>query len=130
MRQVAPDPLLDSAAMSFFSRLTMRLSGRAIGTDRFGNRYFESRADMPGYGRKRRWVAYNGAPDSTTVPAEWHAWLHHTTAAPLDESKRLPWQLEHQRNLTGTPLAWRPKGADAMGGARLPTAGDYEAWTP
>ena len=116
--------------MSFLLRLTSRLTGRPVGTDRFGNRYVEGRRPLPGYGRHRRWVIYRGAADPTAVPPEWHAWLHYTTAAPLPEVKRYPWQIEHRPNMTGTPHAYRPAGHDYVGGQRRITTGDYEAWNP
>jgi NADH:ubiquinone oxidoreductase subunit len=116
--------------MSFFARLDARLFGRPVGTDRFGNAYYESRAPMPRYGRHRRWVVYKGEADGSKVPPEWHAWLHHTAEAPLPETPKYPWMLEHQPNRTGTALAYRPAGHDYSGGVRAPTAGDYEAWTP
>lgn len=116
--------------MSVLQMLTARLTGRKIGQDRYGNSYFESRRDMPVYNRKRRFVVTAGAQEATKVPPEWHAWLHHTTAAPLDENRRHAWQKDHQPNLTGTPQAWRPKGHDYSGGRRALTGGDYEAWSP
>lgn len=116
--------------MSLLHRMLARLKGRPVGTDRFGNTYFESHTTLPVYGRTRRWVVYAGAPDPTTVPPEWHPWLHHTTAEPLSEVRRYPWQREHQRNLTGTSLAYRPAGHDSQGGQPRIKAGDYEAWTP
>ncbi|MBU8538603.1 NADH:ubiquinone oxidoreductase subunit NDUFA12 [Falsiroseomonas tokyonensis] len=116
--------------MSLMMRLTTALSGRKIGTDRFGNTYHESRKDFLGYGRKRRWVLYAGAPEATKVPPEWHAWLHHTANAPLPEAKAHPWMVEHRPNPTGTALAWHPAGHDYSGGRRQVTTGDYEAWTP
>jgi NADH:ubiquinone oxidoreductase subunit len=116
--------------MSFLFRLQASLFGRKIGTDRFGNTYYESRADQPGYGRKRRWVVYKGADEATKVPPEWHGWLHHTTAAPLPERKLYPWQEEHRPNPTGTPAAYRPPGHDYRGGRRALTGADYDAWTP
>jgi NADH:ubiquinone oxidoreductase subunit len=118
--------------MSFLFSLQAALSGRKVGTDRFGNRYYESRADMPGgYGRKRRWAIYaKGGTEPTVVPPEWHAWLHHTTDAPLDEKKRFPWQEEHRPNPTGTVAAYRPAGHDYMGGQRQASGADYQAWTP
>lgn len=116
--------------MSVLLRLTSPLTGRQVGTDRFGNVYFESKKPFMRYGRLRRWVVYAGAAEATSVPPEWHAWLHHTTASPLPEQKRHPWMLEHQPNPTGTPQAWRPAGHDYAGGRRPPSAGDYEAWTP
>lgn len=111
-------------------RFLAGLKGRQVGTDRFGNTYFESRDVQPVYGRTRRFVVYAGAPDPTTVPPEWHAWLHHTVPAPLPEVKRYAWQREHQRNLTGTPGAYRPAGHDRVAGRPKQVAGDYEAWTP
>lgn len=117
-------------AMSILEMLHARLTARKIGQDRFGNTYFEARKTLPVYNRKRRYVVTAHGQDPTKVPAEWHAWLHHTTDAPLDETRRLPWQKEHQPNLTGTAGAWRPKGHDYSGGQRRVTGGDYEAWTP
>jgi NADH:ubiquinone oxidoreductase subunit len=116
--------------MSILEMLHARLTARKIGQDRFGNIYYEARKTLPVYNRKRRYVVTAHGQDPTKVPAEWHAWLHHTTDAPLDETRRLPWQKEHQPNLTGTPGAWRPKGHDYSGGQRRVTGGDYEAWTP
>jgi len=116
--------------MSFLLRLTSGLSGRKVGTDRFGNVYFEGRKEQPIYRRKRRWVIYAKGAEATNVPPEWHAWLHHVTDAPLSETKLYPWQQEHRPNMTGTPEAWRPAGHDYVRGARRVTGGDYQAWTP
>jgi NADH:ubiquinone oxidoreductase subunit len=116
--------------MSLMLRLKATLSGRKVGTDRFGNAYYESRKDFLGYGRKRRWVLYAGEAEATSVPPEWHAWLHHTSPVPLDDSKRHPWMVEHRPNPTGTANAWHPAGHDYSGGRRQVTTGDYEAWTP
>jgi NADH:ubiquinone oxidoreductase subunit len=116
--------------MSFLLRLTSPLTGRRVGTDRFGNVYFEGRRNQPIYNRPRRWVLFAKGKEPTTVPPEWHAWLHHTVAEPLPEQKRYFWQKEHLPNLTGTPHAYRPAGHDYVGGTRRVTGGDYEAWTP
>lgn len=116
--------------MSFLEMLTARLTGRKIGQDRYGNTYFESRRPLPVYNRTRRFVITPGTQEATKVPPEWHAWLHHTTDAPLDEGRRRPWQKDHLPNLTGTAQAWRPKGHEYAGGRRQITTGDYEAWSP
>jgi NADH:ubiquinone oxidoreductase subunit len=116
--------------MSFLHRLTTGFAVSEIGTDRFGNVYYESKRDWLNYGRKRRYVIYAGASEATMVPPEWHSWLHHTTPEPLSETKRYAWQKEHQPNLTGTARAYRPMGHDYAGGQRRVTTGDYEAWTP
>lgn len=115
---------------SVLLRLISPLKGRKVGTDRFGNTYYEARRPLPVYGRARRWVVYAQGKEPTTVPPEWHAWLHYTTPAPLPERKLYPWQQEHLPNLTGTPHAYRPAGHDYVGGTRRVTGGDYEAWTP
>ncbi|QXM25714.1 NADH:ubiquinone oxidoreductase subunit NDUFA12 [Elioraea tepida] len=115
--------------MTIGTRLFTRLRGREVGRDRFGNVYYEERRPRPGM-RRRRWVIYARNVDASEVPPEWHAWLHYTTDAPLPEVKLYPWQKEHQPNLTGTPLAYRPPGHDLEGGRRQRATGDYEAWTP
>jgi len=105
------------------------LRGRAVGTDRYGNRYFETRQKGPN-GRTRRWVAYKGAAEATQVPPEWHGWIHHTLAEPLPEKHAHPWMIEHEPNRTGTPAAYRPRGHQLQGGQRARATGDYEPWTP
>jgi NADH:ubiquinone oxidoreductase subunit len=105
--------------------------GERVGTDAFGNRYYRSRK-LSRYGREQRWVLYKGTDEASKVPAEWHAWLHHISEAPLTEKgpKRRPWQKPHLPNLTGTPYAYRPQGHELRGGKRAPATGDYEPWTP
>jgi NADH:ubiquinone oxidoreductase subunit len=113
-------------------------NGRLVGTDQFGNRYYREktlRPLRPGGGRdsrERRWVIYQGAPEATKVPPEWHAWLHHTIdGVPLDAGRpKYPWQKPHLPNLTGTRFAYRPPGSLLKGGHRAPTTGDYEPWQP
>ncbi|MBB4287493.1 NADH:ubiquinone oxidoreductase subunit NDUFA12 [Roseospira goensis] len=114
--------------MSIGTRLFSRLSGRRVGADRFGNVYFEERRPPQGR-RPKRWVIFKGAAEPSKVPPEWHAWLHHTVAAPLSTLER-PWVKEHVPNLSGTPGAYVPTGDERRGGQRQPASGDYEAWTP
>lgn len=99
--------------------------GRFIGRDEGGNQYYE----RPGKPYTRRWVVYANGGDPSSVPPEWHAWLHHTTDAPLAGPMR-PWQRPHQPNKTGTPEGYRPTGHDYMGGRRAAASADYETWTP
>lgn len=105
--------------------------GRHVGTDAFGNRYYTGKP-RPDYKYDRRWVIYNGAPDSSTVPPEWHGWLHHQSDVVPDmapSSYRKSWQQPHRSNQTGTDNAIFPQGfKDA--GPRQKASGDYEAWTP
>jgi NADH:ubiquinone oxidoreductase subunit len=121
---------------TFLSNIQIRLftwrRGEKVGTDASGNIYYKDRkAAGPGR-RERRWVIFNGEPEATKVPPEWHGWLHHTNDAPLvpGDSFHKPWQREHQPNATGTIEAYRPPGHTLEGGRRGRSTGDYEPWTP
>ena len=132
--------------MAFFKRLFTWWNGATLGTlfsvkrgfvtvgeDASGNTYHEAKTVSPEFeGRKRRWVIYKSYADPTTVPAEWHGWLHHTYDEKPDELniRRHDWQLPHKKNLTGTPGAYKPKGSLDRGAQRNDVASDYEAWTP
>lgn len=81
--------------------------GKLVGTDQYGNKYFENPNFI--YGRDR-WVEY--APhyyleyDASLVPAEWFGWLHHKTDITPDKDFSRPkykWMAEHKENSTGTP---------------------------
>ncbi len=115
--------------MNFGTWLFTLLFGRLAGRDSFGNRYYQERRGRAGR-RRRRWVAYAGPAEASMVPPEWHVWLHYTTATPLMDVPRRPWQRPHIPNLTGTPGSYRPRGHDYSGGRRVRTTGDYEAWVP
>ena len=117
--------------MSLGTWIYTLLNGDLIGTDEFGNRYYRGKGKKL-HGRERRWVVYQGRPEPSKVPAEWHAWLHHTVEEPLTEqaAKSRPWQQEHLPNLTGTANAYRPAGHEFKGGQRAAATGDYEAWSP
>lgn len=106
------------------------LTGKKVGSDSYGNKYYRSRR-RPLYGRERRWVMFNGQAEASKIPPEWHAWLHHMVDEPLTEAAAAySWQKPHVPNLSGTALAYRPKGHDLSGGKRVRAAGDYEPWTP
>lgn len=111
--------------------ITTRMYGKLVGEDAAGNRYYRSKR-QPLWGRERRWVDYRGCAEASKIPPEWHAWLHHLSPAPLTEAanRKRWWQKPHLPNLTGTPLAYRPKGHDLEGGHRARTTSDYEPWTP
>lgn len=124
--------------MTIGTRLFTWWKGELVGTDEFGNRYFREKPGRKlrlGGGsdsRERRWVLYRGSAEASKVPAEWHGWLHHTARdLPVAGAEpKYPWQKQHQPNLTGTPLAYRPPGSVLKGGHRAPTTGDYEPWRP
>lgn len=129
--------------MKFLKSLLGRLSpfhisfvtltrGKRVGEDQFGNTYFTGKA-KPGYKHERRWVIYNGEPEATKVPPEWHGWLHHQSdiiPSQTDQTFRRPWQKAHHENRTGTTLAYRPPGHILSGGKRDKATGDYQAWSP
>lgn len=111
------------------TRLWSRRNGGSVGTDALGNAYFEGGRAIDG--RKRRWVIYAGANDSSRVTAAWHGWLHNTTdVVPTDLPPPRAWQKDSLPNLTGTDAAFRPAGALERGGNRAAATGDYEAWSP
>ncbi len=100
--------------------------GRFVGADGLGNRYYQDRSGS------RRWVIYKNTVDASLIPPEWHGWVHHTFEAPptVAPPKIKPWEKDHRPNLTGTPLAYRPRGSLAQSGVRQPSTSDYEAWEP
>ena len=111
---------------------TVKRRGTLIGEDGLGNRYYEARDRKSYDGRKRRWVLFNGYADASKVPAEWHGWLHYTIETPPTEQPfpRREWMKPHSPNLSGTPMAWRPRGSIARSGERPRATGDYQAWRP
>ena len=115
--------------MNIGTRIFTLLNGRRVGQDAIGNIYYEDRRPRVGAPR-RRWVDYKGEPEASSVPPEWHAWLHYTVDAPLAETGRKTWQKPHQPNLTGSAASYRPAGHDYAGGKRAAASGDYESWTP
>jgi NADH:ubiquinone oxidoreductase subunit len=106
--------------------VTTMFSGRKVGEDKYGNRYYETRDG------KRRWVLYNGTVEASRVSPDWHGWLHHTFDKPptVEPLKTQPWEKEHEPNLSGTEHAYRPDGSLWAAGQRPPATGDYEAWKP
>jgi NADH:ubiquinone oxidoreductase subunit len=62
--------------------------------------------------------------------------MHHRVDTPptKEDYKPRDWQKPHLQNLTGSPLAYRPKGAIARPGTepaeRPRVTGEYDAWTP
>jgi NADH:ubiquinone oxidoreductase subunit len=119
--------VLSPAHINLFTALK---GGEKVGEDALGNTYYRAKP-RKGYKRERRWVMYDGAPEASKVPPEWHGWLHHQSdEVPSAEGFRRPWQQPHQPNMTGTNQAYRPPGHILEGGKRDKATGDYEAWTP
>ena len=112
-----------------------KAKAKKVGEDEQGNRYFEEggKPSHPeGQGRRRRWVVYHGVAEGSRVPPEWHGWLHHIYDEPPSESP-LPvkkFEKPYLPNMTGTPLAYRPKGSLARAGEDVNVDDTYEAWRP
>ena len=83
--------------------------GEFVGTDAYGNRYFQEK--NPRARRRRRWVLYRGEVEGSKVPAEWHAWLHHTSdQVPSDSASHRDWEktsrCQSHRHSSGVPTTW------------------------
>ena len=99
-------------------------NGVKVGEDGQGNVFYETKD------KTRRWVIYNGEAEASRVDPDWHGWLHHTWDAPPTDKPlhHKDWQKPHQENLTGTTLAYAPKGSIRR--VEPQARSDYEAWTP
>ena len=84
--------------------------GKFVGSDTFGNKYFESKSG-------KRWVIYSGEIDASKIPVEWYSWIHFTQNK-IEKNHNLEkykWQKPHKPNLTGTDSAYYPnKNKDAL----------------
>ncbi len=119
-------------APTFGTQLFTRRFGREVGRDDQGNIYYISKTGAQTKGGERRWVNYNGIPEASRIPPEWHLWLHKTVdTTPLERPlKPRIWEKPWVPNLTGTPGAHAPSGSLAVTTQRARTTGDYEAWSP
>lgn len=114
----------------FGTFLATLFSGRHIGTDEFGNRYYEQKYGARHNDKAKRWVVYKGMAEPSKVPPHWHGWLHYTLDAPIANPRRYGWQKEHLPNLTGTVARYLPKGHILKGGRRAAATADYQPWRP
>lgn len=109
-----------------------RRGAKLVGKDDQGNRYYEEVRPSASDGRTRRFVVYHGVAEASRVPPDWHGWLHHTFEVPPTEAPllRRNWEKDHLPNMTGTPLAYHPKGSLSRGLAAKTPGDAYEAWSP
>ncbi|MEI8295213.1 MAG: NADH-ubiquinone oxidoreductase subunit NDUFA12 family protein [Alphaproteobacteria bacterium] len=101
-------------------RLLTWFHGLLMGTDAFGNRYYQHKSCKR---QARRWVIYHGKAEASKVPPLWNAWLQHTLAEPPVLTATHSWEKPHQRNLTGTQQAHHPH-------IQHTKTQHYEAWSP
>jgi NADH:ubiquinone oxidoreductase subunit len=106
---------------------------KQVGTDEFGNRYYEARTNKESYDRhKRRFVIYKGYADASKIPPDWHGWMHYLYETPPSK-EALPaktWEKPHLPNFSGTPFAQFPPGSMSAENERAKSTGDYESWKP
>lgn len=115
--------------MTIGTRLFTSRKGEQVGTDEYGNRYFKEKGVS--MKESRRWALFDGEPEASKIPADWHRWLHKVTDELPDPNRRkLAWEQPHLANQTGTPAAHRPQGHQLVGGPRAAATGDYQAWRP
>ena len=115
------------------TRWVTRRTGEEVGRDEQGNIYYTSKAGATRLnGVARRWVIYNGTPEASRIPPEWHLWLHKTIDTTPAERPMKPriWEKPWVPNATGTALAHTPSGSLQSTGIRARATGDYEAWVP
>mmetsp|Transcript_4545 Transcript_4545/g.7029 ORF Transcript_4545/g.7029 Transcript_4545/m.7029 type:complete len:149 (+) Transcript_4545:103-549(+) len=108
-------------------------AGAVVGTDAFGNKYYESTVPKDGEQyAKDRWVEYKDIYnfDASTVPPEWHAWLHHMCDdAPTRVEPYKPfYDAGPMKNYTGTDKSYFPQGHFYT--ARSAYSSKTKAWQP
>ena len=91
--------------------------GNMVGKDQYGNKYYQNR------NASKRWVIYNGTVDASSIPPEWHSWLHKiiNTLPTQVKFNNFKWQKNHKKNLTGTKNAYVPNHTKEL---------PYKRWQP
>ncbi len=89
--------------MSLIDKIYITLTSKFIGTDEFGNKYYESRLVKDSLNDYARYVIYSGINEPSKVPPLWNMWIRHLSdEAPSNDSKLYKWQRSFVPNLTGT----------------------------
>ena len=88
---------------TFGTRIKTILFGKLVGSDSFGNKYYENK-------NGKRWVIYFDEIDASKIPVEWYSWMHFTPnrIEKKHELEKYVWQKPHQSNPTGTEKAYYP----------------------
>ncbi|KAF7507257.1 hypothetical protein GJ744_010815 [Endocarpon pusillum] len=88
-------------------------AGTLVGTDRYGNRYFENmEEELP---LRTRWIDYKDKEfDASHIEPGWHAWISYMVEQPPGKDEILQtgireWEpKEHRMTATMTRAAYRP----------------------
>lgn len=104
-------------------------TGKLVGEDQFGNKYYED--ETTSYNRKR-WVVYGNMNtySPSIVPPEWHGWLNYINdfAPTQHDFKRPIYAIDAGETKTGTTECYGPKGSWINPDKRCWLK--YEAWQP
>ena len=89
---------------TFGTRLQIFFSGKLVGEDKNGNKYYESKLG-------RRWVIYASEVEASKIPNEWYSWMHYMNNKIENDHnlKKYDWQKEHLPNQTGSKNSYHPK---------------------
>ena len=88
---------------TFGTFLKTLFTGKFVGKDEFGNKYYKNKKD-------ERWVVYSDNIEATKITSSWYLWMHHTIDKVPDEKneKKYSWQKDHSENKTGTKESYKP----------------------
>ena len=88
---------------TFGTRIKTILFGKLIGSDEYGNKYYQSK-------KGKRWVIYANEIDASKIPVEWYSWIHFmpNKIEKIHDLTKYEWQKSHQPNLTGSKDAYFP----------------------
>jgi len=98
--------------------------GTLVGTDKYGNRYYENNEYFHG---RNRWVEYADHVwldyNASQISPEWHGWMHYSTDLPptIKPPVEKRWMTNHIENLTGTDRQYVPYST---------TRQKVQAWVP
>ena len=85
------------------TRLFTIFSGKLMGEDIYGNKYYKSK-------KGKRWVIYKDEIDASKIPNEWYSWIHFTKnkIENIHDLNKYEWQKPHLPNQTGTENSYHP----------------------
>ena len=77
---------------TFGTFLKTLFTGRYVGKDEFGNRYYKNKND-------ERWVVYSSEIEATRITSDWYLWMHHTIdkIPNIQSEKKYSWQKNMRR---------------------------------
>ena len=87
---------------TFGTFLKTLFSGKFVGKDNLGNKYYMNKND-------ERWVIYANNIEATKITSDWFMWMHHTIdKIPNNNEKKYDWQKKHSENKTGSKDSYKP----------------------